>query len=202
MASTLVIKNSHTYCKNLQVIKTKYYTHAHRGINWQEKTIACPRSPLIRITIKEHLMFQICHTTVTIRACKVVRIPTRLLESYDFTTLRKHVDPNHTMNPHQVESMLSRDPNHRILYKTVQPRLCYGLCMILLIYLSRLFSCSRIVCHHPNTFSYTSWTIIPLPSPNARPLTPLVQLSETLDSNLGSGLSTDGIGVKRRMLQE
>ena len=24
-------KNSHTYCKNLQVIKTKYYTHAPRG---------------------------------------------------------------------------------------------------------------------------------------------------------------------------
>ena len=48
---------------------------------------------------------------------KVVKIPTWLLESYDFMILRKHVDPNPTMNPDQVESILSRDPNHRILYK-------------------------------------------------------------------------------------
>ena len=39
------------------------------GIDWQEKTIARPRPPLIRMTIKEHLMFQICYTTFTIRAC-------------------------------------------------------------------------------------------------------------------------------------
>ena len=31
MDSTLVIKNSYTYCKNLQVIKAKYYAHAPRG---------------------------------------------------------------------------------------------------------------------------------------------------------------------------
>ena len=31
MDSTLVIKNSHTYCKNLLVIETKYYAHAPRG---------------------------------------------------------------------------------------------------------------------------------------------------------------------------
>ena len=31
---TLVIKNSYTYCKNLEVIKAKYYTHAPRGIDW------------------------------------------------------------------------------------------------------------------------------------------------------------------------
>ena len=31
MDSTLVIKNSHTYCKTLLVIETKYYTHAPRG---------------------------------------------------------------------------------------------------------------------------------------------------------------------------
>ena len=60
------------------------------------------------------------------------------------------------------------------LYKTVQSRLCYGLHPILLTYLSRLFSCSKIVCHHPNPFSYTSWTFIPLPSLNAQPSTPLI----------------------------
>ena len=27
-------KNSYTYCKNLQVIKAKYYVHAPRGIDW------------------------------------------------------------------------------------------------------------------------------------------------------------------------
>ena len=31
---TLVIKNSYTYCKNLEVIKAKYYVHAPRGIDW------------------------------------------------------------------------------------------------------------------------------------------------------------------------
>ena len=31
---TLVIKNSHTYCKNLLAIETKYYAHAPRGIDW------------------------------------------------------------------------------------------------------------------------------------------------------------------------
>ena len=31
MDSTLVIKNSHTYCKNLLALETKYYTHAPRG---------------------------------------------------------------------------------------------------------------------------------------------------------------------------
>ena len=31
MDSTLVLKNSHTYCKNLLVIETKYYVHAPRG---------------------------------------------------------------------------------------------------------------------------------------------------------------------------
>ena len=34
MDSTLVIKNSHTYCKDLLVIETKYYAHAPRGIDW------------------------------------------------------------------------------------------------------------------------------------------------------------------------
>ena len=28
------IKNSHTYCKNLLVIETKYYAHDPRGIDW------------------------------------------------------------------------------------------------------------------------------------------------------------------------
>ena len=43
-------KNSYTYCKNLEAIKKfKYYAHAPRGIDWQEKTIARPRPPLIRM---------------------------------------------------------------------------------------------------------------------------------------------------------
>jgi hypothetical protein len=46
----------------------------------------------------------------------VVRIPIQVLESYDFMTLQHHVDPNPTMNPNLVESMLSPDPNHRILH--------------------------------------------------------------------------------------
>ena len=27
----VVIKNSHTYCKNLKALETKYYTHTPRG---------------------------------------------------------------------------------------------------------------------------------------------------------------------------
>ena len=43
-------KNSYTYCKNLEAIKKfKYYAHAPREIDWQEKTIAHPRPPLIRM---------------------------------------------------------------------------------------------------------------------------------------------------------
>ena len=53
MDSTLAIKNSHTYYQNSLAIKAKYYTHAPRGIDWQEKTIARPRPPLIRKTIKK-----------------------------------------------------------------------------------------------------------------------------------------------------
>ena len=34
MDSTLVIKNSHTYCKSLLAIETKYDAHAPRGIDW------------------------------------------------------------------------------------------------------------------------------------------------------------------------
>jgi hypothetical protein len=53
---------------------------------------------------------------------KVVRIPIQVLESYDFMTLQHHVDPNPTMNPNLVESMLSPDPNHRILYNIAKSR--------------------------------------------------------------------------------
>ncbi|EMS58317.1 Thioredoxin-like 3-2, chloroplastic [Triticum urartu] len=37
MDSTLIIKNSYTYCKNLEVIKAKYYAHAPRGIDCEEQ---------------------------------------------------------------------------------------------------------------------------------------------------------------------
>ena len=50
---TLVIKNSYTYCKILLGLEQSTTTHAPRGIDWQEKTIARPRPPLIRKTIKE-----------------------------------------------------------------------------------------------------------------------------------------------------
>ena len=32
--STLVKQNSYTCCKNLLIIKTNYYAHAPRGIDW------------------------------------------------------------------------------------------------------------------------------------------------------------------------
>ena len=66
-----------------------------------------------------------CGVIVVDAGSKAVRIPIRLLEPYDFTALWKHVDPNPTMNPDQVESMLGRDPNHRILYKTIESRLLW-----------------------------------------------------------------------------
>ena len=44
--------------------KSRYYVHAPRGIDWQEKTIARPRPPLIRKTIKKYLMLQLRYITV------------------------------------------------------------------------------------------------------------------------------------------
>jgi hypothetical protein len=55
---------------------------------------------------------------------KVVRIPIQVQESYDFMTLQHHVDPNPTMNPNLIESMLSPDPNHRILYNIAKSQSC------------------------------------------------------------------------------
>jgi hypothetical protein len=49
-------------------------------------------------------------------------MPIQVLESYDFTTLQHHVDPNPTMNPNLAESMLSSDPDHRILYNIAKSR--------------------------------------------------------------------------------
>ena len=83
----LVIKNSHTYCKNYKSSKTKHYAHAPRGIDWQKKTNARPRPPLIRRTIKEHLMFQICHTTFTIRACQgLANFNTSISQIHNYST--------------------------------------------------------------------------------------------------------------------
>jgi hypothetical protein len=62
------------------------------------------------------------HHNLTMVPPKVVRIPIQILESYDFTTLQHHVDPNPTMNPNLIESMLSPDPNHRILYNIAKSR--------------------------------------------------------------------------------
>ena len=58
-----------------------------QGIDWQEKTIARPRLPLIRMTIKEHLMFQICYTTVTIRACQgLANLNTIISQIHNYST--------------------------------------------------------------------------------------------------------------------
>ena len=40
---TLVIKNSHTYCKSLLALEAKYYYACSQGGGWQELTIARPR---------------------------------------------------------------------------------------------------------------------------------------------------------------
>jgi hypothetical protein len=57
-----------------------------------------------------------------VRLREVVRIPILLQESYDLTILHHCIDPNLTMNLNQVESMLSPDLNHRILYSNVESR--------------------------------------------------------------------------------
>src|SRR6266536_3701470 len=95
MDSTLVIKNSYTYCKNLLVIETKYYAHAPRGIDWYEKTIARPRPPLIRKTIKKYLMLRLCYTTVY-HTCMLRDSQTLTQVFLKFTTTHKH-DSNITI---------------------------------------------------------------------------------------------------------
>jgi hypothetical protein len=64
---------------------------------------------------------------------KLVKISIHVVESYDFTTLQHHVDPNPTMNPNLVKSMLSPDPNHRILYNIAKSRSCLWTLLILMI---------------------------------------------------------------------
>ena len=49
-----LVKRTHILIAKIQKSsKIKNYAHAPRGIDWQEKTIARPRPPLIRKTIKE-----------------------------------------------------------------------------------------------------------------------------------------------------
>jgi hypothetical protein len=75
---------------------------------------------LLNLVMKE----QFSGATTDDAADKVVRIPIQILESYDFTTLQHHVDPNPTMNPNLIESMLSPDRNHRILYNIAKSQSC------------------------------------------------------------------------------
>ena len=49
MDSTLVKRTHILIAKFQKSSKIKYYAHAPRGIDWQEKTIARPRPPLIRM---------------------------------------------------------------------------------------------------------------------------------------------------------
>ena len=67
--------------------KPRYYVHAPRGIDWQEKTIARPRPPLIRRKIKEHLMFQICYTTLPyVHAMGLANFNTRTSQIQNYLT--------------------------------------------------------------------------------------------------------------------
>jgi hypothetical protein len=83
---------------------------------------------------------------------KLVRIPIQVLESYDFTTLQHHVDPNPTMNPNLVESMLSPDPNHRILYNIAKSRSCLWTLSILTISWVILITTVRYYVNLPSHF--------------------------------------------------
>ena len=117
MDSTLVIKKSHTYCKNLQVIKTKHYVHAPRGIGWQEKTIARPRPPLIRKTINKHLMLRLCYITVH-HTCMLRDSQTSTKVFLKFTTTLQH-DSNITISISQNNHQASNFSQYSILYMKV-----------------------------------------------------------------------------------
>ena len=67
--------------------KPWHYAHAPRGIDWQEKTIAHPRPPLIRRTIKEHLMFQICYITLPyVHATRLANLNTSISQFHNYST--------------------------------------------------------------------------------------------------------------------
>src|ERR687898_564985 len=72
MESTLVIKNSYTYCKNLLVIETKYYMHA-TGIknfntsisqihNYSTSMTLISPSPYLKTIVKYQTSHSIQHT--------------------------------------------------------------------------------------------------------------------------------------------
>ena len=102
MDSTLVIKNSYTYCKNLEIIKAKYYAHAPRGIDWYEKTIARPRLPLITMTIKEHLMFQIVTQRLPyVHATRLANFNTSIYQIHKYSTIMTNITIFISQNNHK-----------------------------------------------------------------------------------------------------
>ena len=81
--------------KSLLVIEMKYYALAPRGIDWQENTIARPRPPLIRKTIKKYLMLQLRYITVH-HTCMLRDSQTSTQVFLKFTTNHQH-DSNITI---------------------------------------------------------------------------------------------------------
>ena len=99
-------KNSYTYCKNLEVIKNQVLRACSQVVDWQEKTIARPRPPLIRMhkhgTLHvSNLLHNFNHT------CMLRDLPTSTQVFLNFIIIHQH-DSNITtfisQNNYQVSN--------------------------------------------------------------------------------------------------
>ena len=73
--------------KSTQTSKQSTTTHAPRGIDWQEKTIARRRPPLIRKAIKEHLCVKIVTQLLPyMHAMGIANFNTSIFQFHNYST--------------------------------------------------------------------------------------------------------------------
>jgi hypothetical protein len=123
-------------------------------------------------------------------APKVVRILIKVLESYDFMTLQHHVDPNPTMNPNLVESMLSPDPNRKsyTILQNLDP--VYGLSRSWMISWVILLNVVVYYVNLPSHFYLLDNPLFTSQAPIDQPIGSVISLKENLTiSNLCTSLT-------------
>ena len=115
MDSTLVIKNSNTYCKNLLVIETKYYAHAPRGrVLVGVNHCAIPTSTQ-RMTIKEilHAPNLLDNGSPYVHATGLTNLNTSISQIHNYSTSMTLISPSSYLKtivkhqtPHSIQCTL------------------------------------------------------------------------------------------------
>ena len=76
--------------------KPQYYAHAPRGIDWQEKTIARPRPPLIRKAIKKinHAPTSSHNGSPYVHATGITNFNTSISQIHNYSTSTTLISPS------------------------------------------------------------------------------------------------------------